>query len=141
MRIVSMPEIRFARTHALVLVGRLTAPAVRRIDYARSLRPTTIEAVHVAVNPSASAGLRQQWKRDRVPIPLTILERHHADIVQPVLRYVDEVTSPNDLVIVVLPAFAGLWARITQRWRTARLRRLLEARDGVAVLLVRWEGE
>jgi amino acid transporter len=80
-----------SRNNAIVLVGAVTLPVLRALAYAKSTRPSTLEAVSVAVNPEDAAQLRESWYRHGVDVPLRVLDSPYREITRPVIEYVKSI--------------------------------------------------
>jgi len=72
-----------SRNTAIVLVGAVTLPVLRALAYARSTRPSSLEAVSVAVTPEDAAQLRDAWQRHGIDVPLRILDSPYREITRP----------------------------------------------------------
>jgi len=100
----------------LVFVDRLDAAAARSIQYARSLTPDELRAVHFVIDETHAANLAQQWQRlglQRVPLELVACpdRRLTRAAVECVAR---ELADQETEVSVLLPErkFKGLWHRV-----------------------------
>ncbi len=80
-----------ARNHGIVLVSKIHKPTLRALAYARATRPSTLEAVTVAVDAAESRRLQQEWDALDIPVPLKILDSPYREITRPVLAYVKNV--------------------------------------------------
>ena len=58
-----------SRTHAIVLVSKIHKPTLRAVSYARAMRPTTLEAVTVNVDPDETRALQRGVGPARHPDP------------------------------------------------------------------------
>lgn len=101
-----------SRVHAIVLVSKIHKPTLRALAYARAARPSTLEAITVAVDPQDGERLQEEWLRRGIPVPLKVLDSPYREITRPVVSYVASVrrTSPRDLVMVFVPEYVlGRW--------------------------------
>lgn len=101
-----------ARNHGIVLVSKIHKPTLRALAYARATRPSTLEAVTVAVDAAESQRLQEEWDALDIPVPLKILDSPYREITRPVLSYVKSVRrkSPRDVVTVFIPEYVvGHW--------------------------------
>ncbi|WP_409485620.1 APC family permease [Arsenicicoccus dermatophilus] len=101
-----------SRVHAIVLVSKVHKPTLRALAYARAARPSTLEAITVAVDPQDGERLQEEWLRRGIPVPLKVLDSPYREITRPVVSYVASVrrTSPRDLVMVFVPEYVlGRW--------------------------------
>jgi hypothetical protein len=100
----------------LVFVDRLDAAAARSIQYARSLTPDELRAVHFVIDDAAAQQLSDAWQRlglSRVPLELVACpdRRLTRAAVECVAR---ELADHETEVSVLLPQrkYKGLWQRI-----------------------------
>lgn len=132
-----------SRVHAIVLISRLHKPTMRALAYARASRPSMLEAVTVAVDPEDVVGLRQQWERLDLPVPLTVLDSPFREITRPVLGYVRSIRreSPRDLVVVYIPEYVvgHWWEQLLHNQSALRLKTRLLFTPGVVVASVPWQ--
>ncbi|WP_253272580.1 APC family permease [Arsenicicoccus sp. oral taxon 190] len=101
-----------SRVHAVVLVSKIHKPTLRALAYARASRPSTLEAITVAVEPQDGERLQEEWLRRGIPVPLKVLDSPYREITRPVLSYIASIrrTSPRDLVMVFVPEYVlGRW--------------------------------
>ena len=132
-----------ARVHAIVLVARLHRPALRAIAWARATRPSTIEAVTVAVDPDESRALSAQWAAQRVVVPLRVLQSPYREISRPLVQHVRALRAkgPRDAITVFLPEYvvAHWWEALLHNQSNRWLRARLQAVPGVMVVSVPWQ--
>ncbi|MEO6317213.1 MAG: amino acid permease [Acidimicrobiales bacterium] len=100
----------------LVFVDRLDAAAARSIQYARSLTPDELRAVHFVIDDAAAQELADRWGRlglQRVPLELVACpdRRLTRAAVECVAR---ELADRQTEVSVLLPErkYKGLWHRV-----------------------------
>lgn len=101
-----------SRVHAVVLVSKVHKPTMRALAYARATRPSTLQAITVAVDEDDARRTRQAWESAGIPLPLTVLDSPFREITRPVLEYVKAIRrdSPRDLVVVYIPEYVvGHW--------------------------------
>ncbi|MEU9716867.1 APC family permease [Streptomyces sp. NPDC047976] len=131
------------RTHVLVLVSQLHKPTLRAVEYAHALRPDTLQAVSVSVDPDAAAELRGEWERSGMPVPLELLESPYREITRPVLEYVHRFRTdhPRDVVAVFIPEYVvgRWWENLLHNQSALRLKARLLFQPGVMVTSVPWQ--
>jgi hypothetical protein len=131
------------RNHAIVLVSKIHKPTLRALSYARATRPSTIEAVSVAVDPQESGELQESWDAHELPVPLKILDSPYREITRPILEYVKSVRrrSPRDVVTVFLPEYVvgHWWEHLLHNQSALRLKTRLLFVPGVMVTSVPWQ--
>lgn len=92
-----------SRHVVIVFVDNFDPPTIVALRYARSLRPTTLRAVHFVIDSQQAERLRAAWPPDRgVPLefvdgPARGLTRCADDLVR------REAESPGAQVTVILP--------------------------------------
>ncbi len=132
-----------SRVHAIVLLSRLHKPTMRALAYARAARPSMLEAVTVAVDPSDVAELRRLWDVLDMPVPLVVLDSPYREITRPVLGYVKSIRreSPRDLVVVYIPEYVvgRWWEQLLHNQSALRLKTRLLFSPGVVVASVPWQ--
>lgn len=132
-----------SRVHAVVLVSKLHRPALRALAYARATRPTTLEAVTVAVDAEATQALLREWDRRNVPVTLRVLDSPFRDITRPLLEHVASLRrrSPRDLVAVYIPEYVvgHWWEQLLHNQSALRVKTRLRFAPGVTVVSVPWQ--
>ena len=132
-----------SRTHAIVLVSKIHKPTLRAVNYARAMRPTTLEAVTVNVDQEETRALQREWDRRGIPIPLKVLDSPFREVTDPVIDYVRGVrrTSPRDLVTVLIPEYVvgHWWEHLLHNQSALRLKGRLLFTPGVMVTSVPWQ--
>jgi len=134
-----------ARTHAIVLVSKIHKPTMRAVNYARAMRPSTLEAVTVMVDPEETRALQLEWDRRNIPVPLKVLDSPFREVTDPVIDYVKSVRrgSPRDLVTVLIPEYVvgHWWEHLLHNQSALRLKGRLLFTPGVMVTSVPWQLE
>jgi amino acid transporter len=132
-----------ARTHAIVLVSKIHKPTMRAVKYARAMRPSTLEAVTVGVDPDETQELQEEWDRLNIPIPLKVLDSPFREVTDPVIDYVRGLRrgSPRDLVTVLIPEYVvgHWWEHLLHNQSALRLKSRLLFTPGVMVTSVPWQ--
>ena len=115
-----------SRVHGVVLVSRVTAPAMRAIAYARATRPSSLVALHVQTDRSDVDALRLAWMRRDIPVDLVILDSPYRDVTGPVLEYVRSLKreNPRELVAVFIPEYvvSHWWEALLHNQSALRLK-------------------
>ena len=100
----------------LVLVERLDQSTARAIQYARTLTPDELRAVHVASDPDQAEDLAAEWRRLGLSrLPLELVECTDRRITRSVLQVVaDELTRNDTEVSVLLPrrSYRRAWHKL-----------------------------
>lgn len=132
-----------SRVHAIVLLSRIHKPAMRAVSYARATRPSTLEALTVAVDAEDTARLRKEWESLDIPVPLRVLNSPYREITRPVLSYVRSIRrqNPRELVVVYIPEYVvgHWWEQILHNQSAARLKSRLLFTPGVVISSVPWQ--
>ncbi|HUP86567.1 MAG TPA: APC family permease [Acidimicrobiales bacterium] len=91
----------------VVLVGRVHRGVAEALQYARSLTPHHIVALHIADEGVDHAEVERDWARFGFPIPLDIVDSPYRELTAPVNRYLDRLDArwASDRVTVVIPEF------------------------------------
>ena len=129
-----------SRVHAIVLVSRLTTPALRALAFARATRPSSLEALTIRTNPRDTERLLAEWQAREVPIPLTVLDSPYRDMTRPAVEYIAEIRrrSPRDVVAVYVPEYVveHWWEQLLHNQSALRLKGRLLFQPGVMVTSV-----
>ena len=128
--------------HAIVLVGRLSKPVLKAVDYAIAARHESIEAVHVSIDDEASGALERQWEEHNIRLPLRIIASPYRDISLPLIKYIKAYREQNgsSVVTVYLPEYivGHWWENLLHNHKARRIRHKLMLVHGVVVALVPW---
>jgi len=128
--------------HAIVLVHHVEKPLLKALDYAIASDHATLEAVHVATDPTTVPDLERTWSLQRIRVPLTILDSEWRDVVTPLVDHIREHRAEHgsEVVSVYIPqyVFGHWWESLLHNHRARRIRHRLLLCPGVAVVLVPW---
>ncbi len=129
-----------SRVHAIVLVSRLTTPALRALAFARASRPSTLEALTIRTNPAETERLIADWHARDVPVPLTVLDSPYRDMARPAADHIADIRrrSPRDVVAVYVPEYVveHWWEQLLHNQSALRLKTRLLFQPGVMVTSV-----
>jgi len=132
-----------SRVHAVVLVSSLHQSALRAIAYARAMRPSTLAAVTVEVDPAEAQTLRREWVAAELPVPLVVLDSPYRDITEPIMDYIARLRrqSPRELVAVVIPEYVvgHWWEGLLHNQSALRLKLRLRLVPNVMVISVPYQ--
>ncbi|HET6811326.1 MAG TPA: amino acid permease [Acidimicrobiales bacterium] len=113
-RAAEAPTLR--RHTVLVLVDRLDLATARAIQYARTLNPDELRAVHFVLDTSHAADLSERWTRLGLSrLPLELVECRDRRLTRAVLELAAEAAADGETeVSVLLPrrAFRGPLGRV-----------------------------
>jgi amino acid transporter len=132
-----------SRVHAVVLISSLHQSALRAIAYARAVRPSTLAAVTVEVDPAEAQSLRREWVAAELPVPLVVLDSPYRDITEPIMDYIARLRrqSPRELVAVVIPEYVvgHWWEGLLHNQSALRLKLRLRLVPNVMVISVPYQ--
>ena len=128
--------------HAIVLVGELTKPALKSLDYAIAMLHDSLEAVHVAIDEAAARKLERQWDAHGIQVPLTILDSPYRGISEPLVQHLAEhkASHGSEVITVYISEYVvgHWWQRILHNHRSRRIESKLMLVPGVTVSVVPW---
>jgi amino acid transporter len=89
----------------VVLVGKVDRGVADALQYARSLHPDHIVALHIADEAVDHEEIQEHWARFGIDIPLDIVDSPYRELTAPVNRYLDRLEArwSSDRLTVVLP--------------------------------------
>jgi amino acid transporter len=96
-----------ARNYAVVLVAGVHNAALQAIDYAETLRPTSLQAVTFALDPDHAEKVGDKWLEEKVPVPLEIEDSPFRDMGRSLSDYVRRFRPDgvDRVVTVIIPEF------------------------------------
>jgi amino acid transporter len=94
--------------HVVVLVKSIDRRLVRALQYAKTLRADSLEAVFVDVSSEEGEAFRKKWDQAGFGIKLTIVQSPYREVISPVLEYVRAFPRPtkDHVLTVVVPEYA-----------------------------------
>ncbi|OAN47579.1 amino acid permease [Chloroflexus islandicus] len=127
------PELR--RHTAIVLVSGIHRGVLPALQYARSIAPDNVTAVYVDLDPDATEKLRARWRDWGCDIPLVVLESPFRSLINPIVRYIEEVETRygDDVITVILPEFvpARWWEHLLHNQTGLLIKTTLRLRGNV----------
>jgi amino acid transporter len=109
------PPPHYARRTVFVFVDGFDLATLAALRYARSLRPTTIRAVHFVIDNVRADKLRDKWTRADRGVPLDFVDVSDRRLTRAAVELVErEVADPGTHVTVVLPrrSYSALLGRL-----------------------------
>jgi amino acid transporter len=109
------PPPHYSRRTVFVFVDGFDLAALAALRYARSLRPTTIRAVHFVIDNVQAEKLRQKWTRADRGVPLDFIDVSDRRLTRAAAELVErEAAAPDTHVTVVLPrrSYSALLGRL-----------------------------
>ncbi len=132
-----------SRVRAVILVSSVNKPTARAVAFARAMRPTTLEAVTVSVDPAEAAGLIEEWEEQDYPVPLKVLASPFREVTGPFVNYVKSIRSknPRDVVCVFVPEFVvgHWWEQLLHNQTALVVRTRLHFTPGIMVISVPYQ--
>ncbi len=100
----------------IVLVDRLDMATARALQYARTLHPDDLRAVHFALDNRESAALEREWGRlGLTRLPLDVIECEDRRLARAALELAAEIVADNETELTILlprRGFAAGWHRL-----------------------------
>jgi len=109
------PPPRYGRRTVFVFVDGFDLATLAALRYARSLRPTTIRAVHFVIDNVQAEKLREKWTRADRGVPLDFIDVADRRLTRAAAELVEQETAdPDTHVTVVLPrrSYSALLGRL-----------------------------
>jgi amino acid transporter len=129
-----------SRVRAIVLVSKLHKPTLRALAFAKAARPSTLEALTVAVDPEETDRLVEVWEQSGIQIPLKVVASPYREVTNPIIDYVKNLRmeSPRDVITVYIPEYVvgHWWEHILHNQSALRLKGRLLFTPGVMVTSV-----
>jgi amino acid transporter len=101
------PPQAVRRQTALVLISGVHRGVIPALQYALALAPDNVTAVYVDLEAETTEKLKKKWEQWGSGIPLVVLPSPYRSLLQPLLRYIDEVDAKydDDVLTIILPEF------------------------------------
>ena len=132
-----------SRVRAVVLVMELNKPALRAINFARGSRPSSVEAVTIAVDDDQVRAIRHAWDELDPGVPLKVVASPFREVVGPFLTYVKGLRSgnPRDIVMVYIPELVvgHWWERLLHNQTSLLVKTRLAFMPGVVTTAVPYQ--
>jgi amino acid transporter len=109
------PPPHYNRRTVLVFVDSFDLATLAALRYARSMRPTSIRAVHFVIDSVRADKLREKWTRADRGVPLDFVDVADRRLLRAAAELVErEVADPGTHVTVVLPrrSYSALLGRL-----------------------------
>ncbi|HEX5302250.1 MAG TPA: amino acid permease [Streptosporangiaceae bacterium] len=109
------PPPHYSRRTVFVFVDHFDLATLAALRYARSMRPTSIRAVHFVIDSVRADKLREKWTRADRGVPLDFVDVSDRRLVRAAAELVErEVEDPGTHVTVVLPrrSYSALLGRL-----------------------------
>ena len=138
------PTTKFGSSgdHAVVLVGRMSKPVLKALDYAIAARHESIEAVHVTIDDVATEKLIEEWDAMNIKVPLKVIASPYRDISLPLVKYIKarRTEHGSEVVTIYTPQYivGHWWENFLHNHKARRIRHKLMLVHGVVLALVPW---
>jgi len=133
-----LPELR---NTVLVLVPGIHRGILQALQYAKSLSPDC-RAVYIEIDPEDTPLIEERWEKWGMGVPLVVLESPYRSLVEPLLRYLDEVKEERrrHIVTVIIPEFVPVkfWHKILHNQSGLLLKLALLFRRDIVVANIRY---
>jgi amino acid transporter len=109
------PAPNYSRRTVFVLVDGFDLATLAALRYARSLRPTTLRAVHFVIDTARAEKLREKWTHADRGVPLDFIDCPDRRLAAAAAELVErEAADPATHVTVVLPrrSYSALLGRL-----------------------------
>jgi hypothetical protein len=96
--------VEHPRSEIVIPVSAVHDATVRAVVYAKSLQPSSVEAIFMVTDPEEVPAVVEEWHERRMNVPLVLVEAPFRDLGPPLLQEVRSRTERGDTVVtVVLP--------------------------------------
>ena len=131
------------RVETIVLVSEVTAPTLRAVQYACSVSPEAVRALHVEIEPEQRARVEAAWSQYGVKVPLEVVDSPYRDLTTTVLDYIDRAArraGDEAMLNVVIPEFVvtSFVGKLLHNQSALWIRGALYADTRIAVTSVPW---
>jgi len=128
----------YAHHTVLVLVDTLDLATVAALRYGRSLRPSTLRAVHVVLDGARAARLRHQWEASNQTVPLELVDCPDRRLGRAALELIDRAGAPSTEVSVLLPrrGYSPMLGRLLHDHTADRIAKLVSTVPHVVATIV-----
>jgi amino acid transporter len=131
------------RVETIVLVSEVTAPTLRAVQYACTISPGAVRALHVEIEPEQRARVEAAWEQYGVKVPLEVALSPYRDLTTIVLDHLDRAArraGDEAMLNVVIPEFVvtSVVGRLLHNQSALWVRAALYADTRIAVTSVPW---
>ncbi|MCX8053218.1 MAG: APC family permease, partial [Armatimonadetes bacterium] len=141
LRITEPPKPRPIRSTSIVLTAGVHKGILQALEYASTLSHDC-RALYIEIDPNETALIRDRWEKFALPMPLVILESPYRTVIEPTIKYLEEVKKerPDHVVTVVIPEFvpAKFWHKLLHNQSGLMLKLALMLRRDIVVTNVRY---
>jgi amino acid transporter len=127
------------RNTVLVPISGIQRAVVEALDYAKTLS-SDARAVYVNIDQAETERLKGQWAQWGEGVPLVVLESPYRSLMEPLLEYIEQITTgePGTYVTIVLPEFvpARWWHHLFHNQRALLIKGALLFKPNTVVTSV-----
>ncbi|WP_019851432.1 APC family permease [Desulfitobacterium sp. PCE1] len=126
----------------IIPIAGITRVVENSLNYAKSLSPQQIIAVHISFDKEEQKKLEEKWGQWQTGVRLVSLHSLHRSIIQPLTKFIDSIerrtTGSNYQVTVLIPEFIPKkgWHHILHNQSSFLIRTVLLHRKNVVVATV-----
>ena len=126
-----------SRHRVILPISGVHQGTLKALRYARALSPD-VTAVHVSMDPAEAERIREKWESWGEGVRLVILDSPYRLLLEPLLEYIERVTShgqAGELVTIVVPQFVPrhAWHNVLHTQAALMLRLALLSKPGITV--------
>lgn len=129
------------RSTVILLVPRMHRGILQAIAYAKSMA-RDCRAVHVTLDPSSVAKVKEDWNSFGADFPLVILDSPYRSLIEPVTDYIDQALEedPDQMITVIVPQAVPKhwWQGLLHNNAAVALKLALASRKNVVITNVRY---
>ncbi len=130
---------KLGRHPVVVLVGGIHRGVVTALTYAKAISPN-VTAITVDLDPTATSRLQMTWQQWAPDVPLVVLDSPYRSVLQPVLRYIDQMEKQRDgdYMTIILPEFvpAKWWQHLLHNQTALLIKGALLFRRGKVAISI-----
>jgi amino acid transporter len=136
---------RMTRHRVIMPISSVHQGSLTALRYAQALSDD-VTAVHVSIEPTETAKTQDKWAVWGRGVRLVILESPYRLMIEPLLRYIEEIAGrrqPNEVITIVVPQFVPRhwWANLLHAQTATWLRLALLFKSGIVVTDVPYQVE
>jgi amino acid transporter len=96
--------------HVVILVKSIDRRLVRALQYAKTLRADSVDALFIDSSGEEGEAFRRTWEKAGLGVKLSVIESPYREVIAPVLDYVRAFPRPNKdhVVTVIVPEYAPM---------------------------------
>ncbi|GAA1395970.1 APC family permease [Luteococcus peritonei] len=132
-----------SRVRAVLFVGQVNKPTMRALAFAKATRPSSLEAVTVAVDDEQTRALLEVWDDNQVDVPLKVIASPYREVTGPFIEHVRRIRTdnPRDVVSVYIPEYVvgHWWEQLLHNQTALVIRTRLHFMPGVMTISVPYQ--